>query len=378
MKAITIKVVFDRKGVANTKDKKGLVQIRVTIERKQTFVTTGIKVFKNQWDAGKERVKNSMQSAAYNAVIDDYINRIVEYWDKCAKQDSVFDFERMKSMLRSDADETFISFMERRIKERCDIRESTRKAHLSVCNIIREYGKIVNFEDLTFASIRMLDDWMHRRRMRQTTAWSKHKILKSYINEAIKFGKIDKSPYTLFKIERGKSEEGRYITEEEMHKIMDCTLPFTLEKVRDLMIVEFYTGLSVSDLMCFDFSKIEEVNGHKALIDTRKKTEERFYIFLFSPVLHILEKYDNKLPSMTMQQYNMRMKIVAQYAGIDKPRIASHWLRRGYGMMLLNKGVPLEVVSKSLGHSSIRTTENTYAKLLQSTVIDVLSKADIE
>jgi len=91
----------------------------------------------------------------------------------------------------------------------------------------------------------------------------------------------------------------------------------------------------------------------------------------------VLEKYGNRLPTMTMQQYNMRMKIVAEYAGVNKPSIASHWLRRGYGMMLINKGVPIEVVSKSMGHSSIRTTEATYAKLLNSTVIDTLAKVDV-
>jgi len=46
-------------------------------------------------------------------------------------------------------------------------------------------------------------------------------------------------------------------------------------------------------------------------------------------------------------------------------------------MMLINKGVPIEVVSKSMGHSSIRTTEATYAKLLNSTVIDTLAKVDV-
>jgi len=163
-----------------------------------------------------------------------------------------------------------------------------------------------------------------------------------------------------------------------MRRIMACDyLPVSLEKVRDLMIVEFYTGLAVSDLMSFDFSKVEEINGHKVLLDTRKKTEERFYILLFQPVIAVLEKYNNKLPTMTMQQYDVRMKIVAEYAGIDKPNIASHWLRRGYGMMLINKGVPIEVVSKSLGHSSIKTTEASYAKILGATVVDVLSKVEV-
>lgn len=141
MKPITIKVVFDRKNEADTKKKKGLVQVRITCERRQMFISTGIKVFKNQWDAGKERVKNSMQSASYNSVIDTYIDKINIYRNECAKDNAPFDFERLKAILLSDSTETFLSFMERRIRERGDIRESTRKAHLSCCSVLKDSGK---------------------------------------------------------------------------------------------------------------------------------------------------------------------------------------------------------------------------------------------
>lgn len=378
MKSVTINVVFDRKKTADNDKNKGLVQVRVTADRKTAYVSTGIKLFKNQWDERKERVKGSLQSNECNHIIDEYIRRILAYRDKCAKENTDFDFERMKMEIAYDGSETFLKFMERRITERGDIRETTRKAHLSVFRLVKSFGKITYFSDLTFQNITLFDDWLHKQDMKQTTIWSKHKVLKNYVNEALKFGMIEKSPYLGFRADKGKSEEGRYITEDEMRKIIDCKLPSALEKVRDLMIIEFYTGLAVSDLMNFDFTKIEDIGGHKALLDTRKKTDEQFYILLFNPVLKVLEKYKNNLPSMSMQQYNTRMKVVAMYAGIDKPNIASHWLRRGYGMMLINKGVPLEVVSKSMGHSSVRTTESTYAKLLNSTVIETLSKVEIK
>lgn len=68
------------------------------------------------------------------------------------------------------------------------------------------------------------------------------------------------------------------------------------------------------------------------------------------------------------QNYNMRLKVVAEAAGIDKP-VASHWGRRTCGMLLLNHGVSMETVAKVLGHSSIRTTEQAYAKLLNTSVV---------
>ena len=64
----------------------------------------------------------------------------------------------------------------------------------------------------------------------------------------------------------------------------------------------------------------------------------------------------------------MRLKVLADAAGVDKP-ISSHWARHTCGMLLLNKGVSMEVVAKILGHSSIKTTERVYAKVLRKTVV---------
>lgn len=76
---------------------------------------------------------------------------------------------------------------------------------------------------------------------------------------------------------------------------------------------------------------------------------------------------------MTNQQYNMRLKIVAESAGIDK-KISSHWLRRSTGMFLLNNGFSIEVVAKVLGHKNIQTTQKAYAHILNKTVEQAFDK----
>lgn len=64
----------------------------------------------------------------------------------------------------------------------------------------------------------------------------------------------------------------------------------------------------------------------------------------------------------------MRLKVVAEAAGISKP-VASHWGRHTCGMYLLNHGVPMAVVARVLGHKSIKTTESVYARVLGDTVV---------
>lgn len=110
------------------------------------------------------------------------------------------------------------------------------------------------------------------------------------------------------------------------------------------------TGLAYSDIIKLDFEKVELRNGQYVLNDERAKTGVDFTVVLLPEVLDILKRYGYKLPKFSNQQYNMRLKLVADAAGIDKP-IASHWGRRTFGMYLLNNGFSMEVVAKVLGTS---------------------------
>lgn len=114
-------------------------------------------------------------------------------------------------------------------------------------------------------------------------------------------------------------------------------------------------------------------NGQYVLNDERAKTGVDFTVVLLPEVLDILKRYGYKLPKFSNQQYNMRLKLVADAAGLDKP-IASHWGRRTFGMYLLNNGFSMEVVAKVLGHKSIRTTEAAYAKILDKSVEQAFRK----
>ena len=147
----------------------------------------------------------------------------------------------------------------------------------------------------------------------------------------------------------------------------------TLKRVRDLFVLQCLTGLSYSDLMDFDFSKVNLRRGQHVLSECRNKTGVSYTIVLLPEVMEILERYNNELPKISNQQYNLRLKVVAQATGIEKP-IASHWGRRTCGMYLLNKGFTMEVVAKVLGHKSIKTTEAVYAKILDKSVEDAFRK----
>ena len=376
MKTVTLKVVFDRKHVADNTQNTGLVQVEVIYDRRQMFISTGIKIFKNQWDKSRMEVKGSVLSEQYNQTIKSLMGRVLDFKNRCIADGVEFSFDGLRHFLGNGSNDDFLAFMQERIKKRKDITESTRKAQMSACSILGEFGRIRYFSDLTVENITLFDEWLHEKGCAQTTIYGRHKVLKTYINEAFNFERIATSPYSKFRTEHGKAKEGRIVKEEDIKKIQECDLPKSLEKIRDLAVVQFYTGLAYSDLMNFDYSKVKDVDGRKMLVNERVKTGEPYYVPLFSPVVSILEKYGNVLPKISMQQYNMRLKLVAEYAGLDLPDISSHWLRRGAGYWALNNGVPMEVVSKFLGHASIRQTESVYAKLFPKTVAREMAKLD--
>jgi len=119
-----------------------------------------------------------------------------------------------------------------------------------------------------------------------------------------------------------------------------------------------------------------ERDGKSIILDRRKKTDEDYYIVLLSPALAILKKYGYKLPLISNVRYNYYLKVVAQFAKIDKP-LTTHMARHTFAVFALNHGIKIEVLAKMMGHTDIKTTQ-IYAKILDSSVeagFDVLEKS---
>ena len=107
------------------------------------------------------------------------------------------------------------------------------------------------------------------------------------------------------------------------------------------------------------------------IFDRRKKTNEDYFIALMPSAVEILEKYDYQLPIISNMKYNDYLKVVAAMAGVQP--LTSHMGRHTFAVYALNKGVPIEVVSKILGHTDIKTT-SIYAKIVGKSVLDAFKK----
>jgi integrase len=124
----------------------------------------------------------------------------------------------------------------------------------------------------------------------------------------------------------------------------------------------------------FDYKKCVKVDGQMVYKGRRVKTGQEFTTVLLRPALEILKRYKNKLPIISNVKYNLYLKAAVKYAKIDKP-VSTHWARHTGATILLNEGnVPMHIVQHILGHATIRETERTYAKVLDRSIVESVSK----
>jgi integrase/recombinase XerD len=199
------------------------------------------------------------------------------------------------------------------------------------------------------------------------------RMLKQVFKWAVERELIEKNPLEHYKIARGKAENQVFLESDEVERLETLQVASdVLQRALDLFIFQMHTGLAYTDTQLFDYNKhIITVQGSTYIKMDRVKTAVNNLVPLFPKVIKILEKYDKDMKNtvMNLGEYNSRLKEIAKLANIDKV-ISSHVGRRTAGYMWLNEGISMEVVSRMLGHSSIKETERIYAKILPKIVAE--------
>ena len=238
---------------------------------------------------------------------------------------------------------------------------------------LEDFGKIKVFADLTYKNLLDFDEYLRQFIKSSPTLYKRHSLFKGYINEAIKRGLCKSNPYDLFKISKGKSKKPVFLTPDEI----DCIYLFEfdnpkIDRVRELFLFQCYTGMSYADTQLFNSEYIVELDGYKVIRSNRKKTDESFISLLLPEAERVLKKFDYKLPKISNQKYNDYLKIVGEYVGLTK-KLTSHVARHTFATYLLNKSIPIETVSRALGHSNLKQTQH-YAKMIGKKVVDDMKK----
>jgi site-specific recombinase XerD len=188
---------------------------------------------------------------------------------------------------------------------------------------------------------------------------------------------LDKNPFANYK-SKVKEVERVYLTEEEIQSIIEKDFKTErLSLVRDIFLFSCFTGLAYIDVKNLTKSHISYgIDGEKWIFTHRQKTESASKIPILPVTQIIIDKYENHpqsnnedklLPILSNQKMNAYLKEIASVCEIEK-ELTFHIARHTFATTVtLTNGVPIESVSKMLGHKNLRTTQH-YAKVLDRKV----------
>lgn len=390
-KKLTIDVIFDRKHLATSSTSAnpvaGLIQLRCRFDGKYLYIAVA-SVYADQFGRrikGKivgDTVHGRPDAEEINDSIALLRKNILEEYNRCQRIGVSFDISKIDPKANNPDKRDFLGWMSQRV-ESSDRARSTKESNKNVISVLRQFGKIKTFDDLTKSKIDELDRWLISKPHRITgkpisTPYRAiiHRMLHHYIKDAIYLDLIVDDPYAKFVMPKGKTKDREYLTEKEVELIKNYQADDEYRPkyhkryllARDLFIIQCYTGLAFSDLMQTDWAAAKADPDH-IIRSQRKKTEVEYSIKMLPPVIEILERYKWKMPSILINTYDCRLRHIAKKVGIKKS-LSSHIGRHTFATTFgLKMGVPLEVISKILGHSDISTTQ-IYAKVLESQVVD--------
>ncbi len=249
-------------------------------------------------------------------------------------------------------------------------------------------AKAYKIEDIPFEEVnyKFLNEYEHYlktvRKCNHNSSMKYIRNLGKIINQAHAEGYLEKNPFGKYKMSFERVIKDP-LTDNEINRLIALNVDERLEKIRDFFVFGIYTGLPFVDLEKLTMDDIyEDKEGKLWIKKNRNKTELEFLVPVLPIPKRLIQKYkDHPLrqkcnlvfPIPTNQKYNAYLKELATLAKIKKI-LTTHLARHTFATTItLEKGIPIEIVSKMLGHGSIRTTQ-IYAQVKERAIRNSMEK----
>lgn len=213
------------------------------------------------------------------------------------------------------------------------------------------------------------------RKMNLRTVKARITMLNKIVQKALKQNLISYPPFGDFQLNKPIIQD-RSLTSDELDKLISASFKSETQRfIRDMFIFSTFTGLSYADLKKLTWKDIiTESDGSLWISAERQKTKASFNVKLLSVPVRIMSYYkglasDEKVfPPMSLGQINVGLKKVAKKCDIDKA-LTFHQARYTFATQIcLSQGVPIESLSRMMGHTNITTTQR-YAHVSNEKII---------
>ena len=377
----TFKVLFYVNG---SKEKDGIVPImgRVTINGSVAQFSCKQTIPKTLWDAKGNRAKGkSIEARDINHALDNIKAQIIKHYQRISDREAYVTAEMVRNAYQGIGSEyetllgafdkdnatfqkrvgtdrvkgTYMARVRARNHVAAFIRANYKRSDLSMLELTPDFIK-------EFAVFLSTDRGLQNGSIWTNCMWLKGVVMRAHFN-----GLIPRNPFAQFHISPNIKER-EYLTEEELktlmtHEFADAKLSY----IRDIFVFASFTALSFVDVKELTTDDIVEVNGEKWILSKRHKTKVPFQVKLLDIPMQIIKRYEkfqtNKsvFPNLNYWSICKPLKKMIKECGITKD-ISFHCARHGFATLALSKGMPIESVSRVLGHTNIVTTQ-LYAKI---------------
>lgn len=382
-----------RKG--RTSEKLSPMFCRITICGQRYEISTNLRVRSESWSPQAQKsLGKTPNDREINRAIEDLKVSINETVAKLRQKNYVLNIENFKLMFKAQENEysTITTlFNYHMIIEKKKLSESSCRQygitlkHLQ--NFIRIKYHVANYDitaidkSFVFEFYAYLQGFKREdnKKLCNINGAIKHiQRFKKVMNIALQNEWIQRNPVNLLHAKRVKVDKG-FLTEEEVKAIQKLALTSSLNIIRDMFIFAVYTGISYTDAVLLTKENfIIGIDKTLWLTYKRKKTGIRVAIPLLEPAMEILKRYetyaagkstDKIFPFPTNQVTNRELKVIAKAAGINKC-VTYHLARHTFATSItLMHGIPIETVSKMLGHTNLTTTQ-IYASVADKKIMD--------
>ena len=362
------------------------ITVSIVLPTEKAVISTGLSINPGYWDVKKQKAVRCSNSNSINELLQDTQGKILKAISQLSVINEDISIENIKKLLSGET-----------IKETCLLIKVTKEHNAQFEQLIGirySAGSYKNYKtSLLFLTefisttykkndiaVKQLDHkfceqffvWLTTvKTCKQNGAYKHMQRLKKIVNYSHKMGYIESNPILSYSVKL-KPVNRLPLTWEEVVRIQQLQLQTEkLREIKDVFMFQIFTGLPYSDVKAFSKKHLLKSIDNKIWIKMeRTKTKNQFSLPLLPTAIEILHRYvkpdadlDTPIfPVLSNQKYNQNLKVIQELASISK-NLHTHLPRHTFAttITLLN-GVPLETVSKMLGHSRINITQS-YAKV---------------
>ncbi|MBS9461428.1 site-specific integrase [Flagellimonas sp. 389] len=383
---------FTRKSRSNPNELS--IYARINVMGKRAEISLKRCANSAQWDSAKNRGRgNTEKIRALNAYLDQVYGKLLQCHKQLLEEDKIITSDAIKSRYLGEDENSktlkeLITYHNNNMVH--VLKAGTMKNYFTTERYLERFllkKRKVNDIYLKQLNFRFITDFEHYlRNCRDSKKWlvlgnngvMKHmERLKKMANLAVKLEWMNKNPFNQFQLKFNKYDRV-FLNERELELLENTDFKSErLQRVKDCFVFSCYTGLSYVDVKGLTKDNIVKgIDNNYWIYTKREKTDKLVKVPILPRAWAVLEKYraiqtidvtNNLLPISSNQKVNTYLKEITKSCNIHK-NISFHVARHTFAItVMLSNGVPIETVSKLLGHTKLSTTQ-IYARVVESKI----------